>query len=318
MSACRSEWPDEALHWALDAEERGRYDVAIAALRELRSHASNGAVDYSMSEEETQALRRLGIRQCPQCSAAIQKQAEGLLTGCDKMTCRCGCMFCFKCGLVAAGGTARCRCVGAHHSFIPRSQVLDNYRLAGAFLNTDQDLTKRPKGKASPATAARLRKELRAIASEPPPYVHVRCDDNNILSLDFVIEGPPDTAYDGGWYWGRVEPPKDYPFFPPLIRLFTPSGRFQTDTWLCRTLEDYHPEGWQPSWTLASVLMALLSLMCGDGFTPGAVHPSLPESERKRLARESLSWNRQRSEFMRMFPEIDKLLESAAAARSLQ
>eukprot|EP00971_Amphidinium_carterae_P168803 3344470-Amphidinium_carterae.1 len=48
----------------------------------------------------------LGIRRCPGCQALIQKQGDGLITGCDKMTCRCGCMFCFKCGMPAgAQGT---------------------------------------------------------------------------------------------------------------------------------------------------------------------------------------------------------------------
>merc|ERR1712113_1156901 len=138
----------------------------------------------------------------------------------------------------------------------------------------------------------RLRKELKILLSDPPPYVHVRCDEANILSWSFLIEGPPDTPFDGGWYFGRLDVPSDYSFSPPLIRIVTPNGRFDNNSWLCRSVLDYHPEGWQPTFTLASVLMALLSLMCEDSFTPGAIHPPESFETKRHLATESMAWNR--------------------------
>lgn len=261
--------------------------------------------DGAVAEESPRtlgALRRLGIRPCPRCRAMIQKQAEGLLTGCDKMTCRCGSMFCFVCGLEAgAGGAARCRCVGSHHSFIPQSQVLNNYSGLGSFAD-DQDLVKRPRGKATKQAAARLRKELKAIEKDPPPYIHIHCDESNILSWSFVIEGPPGTPYEGGWYWGNLDIPCDYPFWPPLIRMATPNGRFQHGLWLCRSVLDYHPEGWQPPWTIAGVLTALLALMCDDAFTAGAVHPPTTEEVKRNFADVSLEWNTGHQQFSKAFP----------------
>jgi ubiquitin-conjugating enzyme E2 J2 len=185
----------------------------------------------------------------------------------------------------------------------------------GAVGSNDEDLTKRKKGKASKQTQARLRKELSSIKADPPPYVHVRCESNSLM-WSFLIQGPPDSAYEGGWYWGKLEVSNEYPFWPPLIRILTPSGRFEADQWLCRTLSDYHPEGWQPSWNLAGLLMALLTLMVADAFTPGALHPPMEISERRRLARESLAWNKRQLEFVRDFPDIDLLVASAALASS--
>lgn len=75
------------------------------------------------------------------------------------------------------------------------------------------------------------------------------------------MQGPGDTPFEGGVYWGELDFPKDYPYSPPLVRFRTPNGRFQVDTWLCRTQMDYHPEGWQPAWTLSGFLLALLTLL---------------------------------------------------------
>ena len=37
-------------------------------------------------------------------------------------------------------------------------------------------------------------------------------------------------ASTGGYYWGKLVFPKEYPFKPPRIEMTTPSGRFQTNT----------------------------------------------------------------------------------------
>eukprot|EP00747_Dinoflagellata_sp_TGD_P169316 gnl/TRDRNA2_/TRDRNA2_198028_c0_seq1.p1 gnl/TRDRNA2_/TRDRNA2_198028_c0~~gnl/TRDRNA2_/TRDRNA2_198028_c0_seq1.p1 ORF type:complete len:189 (+),score=41.32 gnl/TRDRNA2_/TRDRNA2_198028_c0_seq1:134-700(+) len=162
---------------------------------------------------------------------------------------------------------------------------------------------------------SRLRKELKAISADPPPHIHVYCDESNILSWSYVLEGPPDTPYDGGWYWGRLRFPKEYPFAPPSILMVTPSGRFETNTRLCLSMSDYHPESWQPAWSLATVLKGLLSFMCEESPTAGAVDPPASSEERRKLASRSLSWNKEQPEFMKAFPEIDNLVEQAAERR---
>lgn len=43
--------------------------------------------------------------------------------------------------------------------------------------------------------------------------------------------------------------------------MMTPSGRFQTDTRLCLSMSDFHPESWNPLWSVGSILMGLLSFM---------------------------------------------------------
>lgn len=80
----------------------------------------------------------------------------------------------------------------------------------------------------------------------------------------YVIQGPPDTPYHGGEYYGRLTFPSDYPYKPPSIRMSTPSGRFQPDTRLCLTMSDFHPSLWNPSWSVATILNGLLSFMVSN------------------------------------------------------
>lgn len=171
---------------------------------------------------------------------------------------------------------------------------------------------------ASKQALSRLRKELKAISADPPPNIHVYCDESNILAWSYLLEGPEDTPYEGGFYWGRLKFPKDYPFAPPSILMVTPNGRFETNVRLCLSMSDYHPESWQPAWSLATVLKGLLSFMCEETPTAGAVNPPPAVEVRRRLAEESLAWNKAQAEFMRDFPEFDAIVAAALEKKQLQ
>merc|ERR1719226_394846 len=169
--------------------------------------------------------------------------------------------------------------------------------------------------RASKQAISRLRKDLKAIGADPPPHIHVSCDESNILSWSYLLEGPPDTVYEGGWYWGILRFPKDSPFAPPAIRMMTPSGRFETNTRLCLSMSDYHPESWQPAWSLATVLKGLLSFMCEECPTAGAIDPPPSSEERRRLARCSASWNKGQVDFCKAFPEADSIMAAVDARK---
>ena len=117
----------------------------------------------------------------------------------------------------------------------------------------------------------RLRKELKALLKDPVPYIHVAPNEANFLLWSYLLEGPPNTPYEGGWYWGRLRFQPEYPFKPPAILMVTPSGRFRPDTRLCLSMSDYHPETWNPAWSLSTVLTGLLSFMVETTNTTGAV-----------------------------------------------
>ena len=101
----------------------------------------------------------------------------------------------------------------------------------------------------------RLRKELLAINKDRPEFIWATHKETNILLWSFLVAPPDDTVYGGGWYWGRVTFPQDYPFAPPGIQFVTPSGRFRPETKICMSMSDYHPESWNPAWCRASVFL---------------------------------------------------------------
>lgn len=77
----------------------------------------------------------------------------------------------------------------------------------------------------------------------------------------YVVCGPENTPYEGGYYHGKLVFPKEFPFKPPAIYMITPNGRFKTNTRLCLSISDFHPDTWNPSWSVSTILTGLLSFM---------------------------------------------------------
>ncbi|SCU89201.1 LAMI_0D12728g1_1 [Lachancea mirantina] len=149
----------------------------------------------------------------------------------------------------------------------------------------------------------RLVKEFKAMTENPPPFIIAQPNEENILEWHYVITGPPDTPYAEGQYHGTLVFPSDYPFKPPAIRMVTPNGRFKEDTRLCLSMSDYHPDTWNPSWSVATILTGLLSFMTSNESTTGAIITT-PE-HRRRMASCSKEFNALRNlRFRKVFPEL--------------
>eukprot|EP00210_Caulerpa_lentillifera_P009426 g8987.t1 len=105
----------------------------------------------------------------------------------------------------------------------------------------------------------------------------------NIFEWHFVVRGPPATEFEGGLYHGRILLPTEYPFKPPSFMLLTKNGRFETNTKICLSISDYHPEHWQPSWSVRTALTALVAFLPSPG--KGAIgSQDLSPEIRKQLA----------------------------------
>ncbi|ORY27575.1 UBC-like protein [Rhizoclosmatium globosum] len=155
---------------------------------------------------------------------------------------------------------------------------------------------------ASKGAIVRLRKEYNALQKEPVPFILTKPLESNILEWHYVITGPKDTVYEGGFYWGKVVFPTDYPFAPPAIQMITPSGRFTPSTRLCLSMSDFHPETWCPGWNVGTILNGLLSFMVEETQTSGSIKTT--DEQKKKFAGESLAWNKSNAKFVELFPEL--------------
>ena len=75
--------------------------------------------------------------------------------------------------------------------------------------------------------------------------------------------------------------PPEFPFKPPSIYMNTPNGRFKTHTRLCLSISDYHPDTWNPAWSVATILTGLLSFMLEKSPTLGKYLVLLAKTQKK-------------------------------------
>merc|ERR1719498_472610 len=113
--------------------------------------------------------------------------------------------------------------------------------------------------------ARRLRRDLEMLQKSENPQLMVRPSEDNILEWHFVLhELPADTPYHGGIYHGKITFPPEYPHAPPAIYMVTPSGRLEVGKRLCLSMTDWHPESWNPAWSVETILVGLLSYFLSD------------------------------------------------------
>jgi ubiquitin-conjugating enzyme E2 J2 len=127
---------------------------------------------------------------------------------------------------------------------------------------------------ANTAASRRLRRELINLQNEPLPGILAHPLETNILDWRYMLSGPTGTHYEGGYYFGKIKFPHDYPMRPPSILMLTPSGRFEINTRICMSMSDFHPETWNPGWGVGTILVGLLSFMTSEEITTGGVSDS--------------------------------------------
>jgi ubiquitin-conjugating enzyme E2 J2 len=168
---------------------------------------------------------------------------------------------------------------------------------------------------ASSLCVTRLRKELRELQKNPVQNIRALPKETNILEWHYVIEGTKGSPYEGGWYHGVVTFPKEYPYKPPSIQMITPNGRFKTSTPLCLSMSDFHPESWNPLWSVGTILMGLHSFMLESAPTQGSIVTT--DSQKRKFAYESLEFNCKNKIFQELFPELIEVNKAEQEKRAL-
>jgi len=154
-----------------------------------------------------------------------------------------------------------------------------------------------------PITAAkRLKMDRLQLAKDPVPYIVAEPVPSNILEWHYVVMGPPSSLYEGGYYHGKLVFPKEYPFKAPSIYIITPNGRFKTNTRLCLSISDFHPDTWNPGWSVSTILTGLLSFMLEKSATLGSIETT--DRMKAIYARDSGAFNLKDKRFKELFPAL--------------
>uniref|UniRef100_A0A1I7U213 Ubiquitin-conjugating enzyme E2 J2 n=1 Tax=Caenorhabditis tropicalis TaxID=1561998 RepID=A0A1I7U213_9PELO len=159
-----------------------------------------------------------------------------------------------------------------------------------------------PAGSASATAIRRLQKDYAKLMEDPVDGINAIPNEDNILEWHYCLRGSPDTPFHGGFYWGKVIFKENFPWSPPAITMITPNGRFATNVRLCLSISDYHPESWNPGWTVSAILIGLHSFMNENQPAAGSI-PGKPEDQRQ-LASASKEFNVKYREFRRFFPQL--------------
>ncbi|EDQ92329.1 uncharacterized protein MONBRDRAFT_21910 [Monosiga brevicollis MX1] len=159
----------------------------------------------------------------------------------------------------------------------------------------------------------RLMREYKKLQEAPLDLITALPTPANIREWHYVIHGLTEEPYAGGYFHGKVVFPEQYPMKPPAIFMITPNGRFQVNTRICLSMSDYHPETWNPAWSVSTILQGLLSFMLEETATAGSMSTS--HAERQKYAKASLLHNLRDAQFVELFPELTQEIKSILRQR---
>ncbi|XP_065842423.1 ubiquitin-conjugating enzyme E2 J2-like [Oscarella lobularis] len=163
------------------------------------------------------------------------------------------------------------------------------------------------RGRVNVTATNRLKQDYMRLMKDPVPYITAAPLPSNILEWHYVVKGPEDSLYSGGYYHGKLVFPREFPFKPPSIYMTTPNGRFKCNQRLCLSISDFHPDTWNPAWSVATILTGLLSFMLETTPTMGSEETS--DYQKQQLALDSGLFNLRNSTFRELFPQICQEIE---------
>ena len=85
---------------------------------------------------------------------------------------------------------------------------------------------------------------------------------------------------------------------------------------LSLSISDFHPDTWNPAWSVGTILTGLLSFMVEESSTYGSMEAS--SVVRRRLARNSATENLKNETFVELFPDLVKIIKETAVKERLE
>ncbi|KAL3800740.1 hypothetical protein ACHAW5_009310 [Stephanodiscus triporus] len=160
----------------------------------------------------------------------------------------------------------------------------------------------------SPASKARLMREMSLLSKDPPPGVAAYAPEpSDMTKIRAQITGPEDSPFEGGIFLLSVHVTARYPFEPPRCRFLTPLYHPNVDSGgrICLDTLKSPPAGsWSPAVSLPSLLLSIRSLMAEPNPDDGLV-PDISELYKRNPA----EWQREARRRTRAEATVQKLEE---------
>lgn len=118
----------------------------------------------------------------------------------------------------------------------------------------------------------RLNKELKDLATDPPPNCSAGPVGDDLFRWTATILGPGQSPYNGGIFFLNIVFPPEYPFKPPRVSFTTKiyHPNINDKGGICL---DILKENWSPALTISKVLLSVCSLLTD----PNPDDPLVPE-----------------------------------------
>lgn len=110
------------------------------------------------------------------------------------------------------------------------------------------------------ALPRRIIKETERMVANPIPGISATPHRDNLRYFDVLIEGPKDSAYEGGLFKLELFLPEDYPMVPPKVRFLTRIYHPNIDR-LGRICLDILKDKWSPALQMDKVCLSIQLLL---------------------------------------------------------
>ncbi|KAL3153037.1 Ubiquitin-conjugating enzyme E2 36 [Trebouxia sp. C0009 RCD-2024] len=106
----------------------------------------------------------------------------------------------------------------------------------------------------------RIIKETQRLISDPPCGINAAPTETNLRHFKVVMQGPPQSCYDGGTFKLELFLPEDYPAAPPKVRFLTKVYHPNIDK-MGRISLDILGRRWTPALHLRILLLSIQRLL---------------------------------------------------------
>ncbi|KIJ26217.1 hypothetical protein M422DRAFT_785297 [Sphaerobolus stellatus SS14] len=112
----------------------------------------------------------------------------------------------------------------------------------------------------SPHVTRQLIREINQLRQDPPEGIRISTNEENMLDLIGIIEGPAGTPYEGGYFRVKFHFTDDFPNAPPkchfITKLFHPNVSSGGEICVNTLKKD-----WQPSFGISHILVTIKCLL---------------------------------------------------------